>query len=205
MSEPTRRERRKLEIRNRLVEAAVTLFDERGFHATTVAEICERADVAHKTLFNHFAGKPHLLREIAQLALEQFLIDIEQVRKRHGTTRQRLRWLFERISENAEEAGPMRRELLSEIVHTAHEAGTEPEQARKLHEAFEAILREGRDSGELSRDHTAQTQTELVVGAFYALMFNWTNLEGYPIRKQALATARLLGDALCVPLESETA
>ena len=78
-SEPvdlSRRERRKLEVRNRILEAAVDLFDERGFEATTVAEICERADVAHKTLFNHFVSKQHLLREIAQDALQQFLVDI---------------------------------------------------------------------------------------------------------------------------------
>ncbi len=52
--ELTRRERRKREVRGRILAAAVGLFDERGFGATKVAEICERADVAHKTFFNHF-------------------------------------------------------------------------------------------------------------------------------------------------------
>ncbi len=195
----SRRERRKLEVRNRMLEAAVDLFDEQGFEATTVAEICQRADVAHKTLFNHFVSKQHLLREVAQDALEQFLVDIEQVRKQAGSTPARLRILFGTIADNAERAGPMRRELLSEIIHTAHEAGTEPEQARKLHDAFGAIIREGRSAGDVSREHSIQTQTELVLGAFYALMFNWANLEGYPLRRQALAVARLLGDALATP------
>jgi len=201
-SEPvdlSRRERRKLEVRNRILEAAVDLFDERGFEATTVAEICERADVAHKTLFNHFVSKQHLLREIAQDALQQFLVDIEQVRKQPGSTPARLRNLFGTIADNAERAGPMRRELLSEIIHIAHEAGTEPEQARQLHDAFGAIIREGRSGGDVSREHSIQTQTELVLGAFYALMFNWANLESYPLRRQALAVARLLGDTLAAP------
>ncbi|MEN8161948.1 MAG: TetR family transcriptional regulator, partial [Myxococcota bacterium] len=43
-----RRARRKLELRSRMLEAASALFDERGVHATRVAEICERADVAQK-------------------------------------------------------------------------------------------------------------------------------------------------------------
>ncbi len=193
----SRRERRKLEVRNRILEAAVGLFDARGFADTKIAEICERADVAHKTLFNHFASKQDLLRELAQAALGSLLADIEAARKTPGSTRERLRFFFERIADNAEEAGPLRRELLSEMVHTAHEAGTEPEQARKLHEAFGALLREGRAAGELSREHSVQTQTEMLLGAFYALMFNWANLEGYPLRRQALAAARFLGDALC--------
>ena len=33
-------------------------------------------------------------------------------------------------------------------------------------------------------------------GAFYVLMFNFANLEDYPLRRQALAAARFLGDAM---------
>ena len=42
----------------------------------------------------------------------------------------------------------------------------------------------------------------MMLGAFYVLMFNWANLEGYPLRRQALAAARFLGDALA-PSPSE--
>ena len=37
----------------------------------------------------------------------------------------------------------------------------------------------------------------MLLGAYYALMFNWANLEDYPLRRQARAGARLLADALC--------
>jgi monoterpene epsilon-lactone hydrolase len=62
----TRRERRKIEMRERILEAAVALFDEHGFAATKVSEICEQADIAHKTFFNHFPSKQDLLSEIAR-------------------------------------------------------------------------------------------------------------------------------------------
>ena len=61
-----RRERRKLEVHARILEANLELFDARGAEATKVQDICERADVAHKTFFNHFASKRHLLREVAR-------------------------------------------------------------------------------------------------------------------------------------------
>jgi len=60
-----RRERRKLEVRGRILAASVELFDKKGIEDTKVLEICERADVAHKTFFNHFPSKRHLLRVIA--------------------------------------------------------------------------------------------------------------------------------------------
>ena len=202
MAEPpppdlTRRERRKLEVRSRILDAAFELFEQRGFAATRVVEICELADVAHKTFFNHFATKQELLRAVAGAGLEQLLSDIEDARKQPGSTRERLAVLFERISDNSEKAGPMHRELLTEMVHVAHETGTESEQAEKLHEAFGAIVRDGRASGDISCDHGEQTQTELVLGSFYALMFDWAHLEGYPLRRQARSMAKLLGDALC--------
>jgi AcrR family transcriptional regulator len=195
----SRRDRRKLEVRARILEAAVVLFGEQGFGATKVAEICERADVAHKTFFNHFPSKQHLLTDIAHEALDQLLGEVEKVRRRQGSTRQRLRWLFERVADNAEAAGPMHRELVTEIIHAAHEAGTEPEQARRLHIAFGAIVHAGRAAGDVTRRYDPDVLTEMIIGAFYVLMFDWANLESYPLRQRALAAARFLGDAIAAP------
>jgi AcrR family transcriptional regulator len=56
-----RRERRRLEIRDRLFRAAIELFGLRGFTATTVEDITELADVGKGTFFNYFPSKEHLL------------------------------------------------------------------------------------------------------------------------------------------------
>ena len=47
--------------RERLVVAAVDLFTEQGYDATTVAEIAERAGVTRSTFFRHFADKREVL------------------------------------------------------------------------------------------------------------------------------------------------
>ena len=195
----SRRDRRKLEVRSRILEAAVALFDGHGFAATKVADICEQADVAHKTFFNHFQSKQHLLSEIARDALEQLCTQIDEARRQPGSTRERLRYFFATIAGNAEAAGPMHRELVTEIIHAAHEAGTHPEQARRLHAAFGALVQDGRAAGDVTQRHDAATLTEMIIGAFYVLMFNWANLERYPLRKQARATARFLADSMTVP------
>ena len=199
--ELSRRERRKLEVRNRILEASVELIEANGVEATKVVEICQRADVAHKTFFNHFASKQHLLSEIAQHALNELLADIEQARKQPISTRGRIQHFFENLAHNVEEAGPRHRELINEIVRIIHEAGDEPEQARKLHDAFESIIREGAASGDLTDRHSFETLTEVLMGAFYVLMFNWANLDGYPLRDRALEVARFLADSMTLPRE----
>src|SRR6201747_2686592 len=47
--------------RERLVVAAVDLFSEQGYDATTVAQIAEHAGVTKSTFFRHFADKRELL------------------------------------------------------------------------------------------------------------------------------------------------
>ena len=58
-----RRERRRLEVRERLFTAAISLFVEQGFTATTMDGIAERADVARATVFYHFPQKISFLEE----------------------------------------------------------------------------------------------------------------------------------------------
>jgi AcrR family transcriptional regulator len=49
------------EARARLREAALELYEERGYDATTTAQIAERAGVTERTYFRHFADKREVL------------------------------------------------------------------------------------------------------------------------------------------------
>ncbi len=194
-----RRERRKLELRKRILEVSSSLFAEQGVEATKVHDICGRADIAEKTFFNHFPSKRHLMREIAQEGVGQLLIDIEAIRKRPISSAERIRLFFEHVADNALMAGPMQRELLTEMIHVAHETGTGHEQAQLLHAAFGALIAEGVAAGDLTARHLPGTLTEMLMGAFYVLMFNWANLDAYPIRERARATAKFVAESMAEP------
>jgi AcrR family transcriptional regulator len=61
VAEVGRRDRKRQETRDRIAEAARTLFGERGFDGVTVAEIAEAADVSEQTVYNHFPTKEDLV------------------------------------------------------------------------------------------------------------------------------------------------
>ncbi len=60
--------------RERLVVAAVDLFTEQGYDATTVAQIAERAGVTRSTFFRHFSDKREVL-VAGQETLSQLLAE----------------------------------------------------------------------------------------------------------------------------------
>lgn len=197
---PSRRERRKQEVRERILTAARELFLARGVRDTPVGEICRRADVAQQTFFNHFPTKQHVVRAMAAEGTEELLASIELARKQGRDTRDRVQRFLGGVAEALGDAGPMHRELVAEIIHANHEAGgpspQESEQARRLHDAVGALVRDGLAAGDVTREHDFETLTELVLGSYYVMMFSWAHLPEYPIRAKARAHARLVAAAL---------
>jgi AcrR family transcriptional regulator len=51
------RQRKKRKTREAIVDAAMSLFEEKGFGATTIADIADRAEIAPRTFFAYFPSK----------------------------------------------------------------------------------------------------------------------------------------------------
>jgi AcrR family transcriptional regulator len=66
---PNRRERRRTEMRERILRAALRLFSERGVTGTTVEDITNEADVGKGTFFNYFPNKEDILVHLCQLQM----------------------------------------------------------------------------------------------------------------------------------------
>ena len=57
----TRRQRKRARTRAAIIDAAIDLFEKRGYDATTVADIAAAADIGTRTFFDYFASKEELL------------------------------------------------------------------------------------------------------------------------------------------------
>ncbi len=195
LSAPTRRDRRRQELRERILEDAQALFEERGYDETKVSEICERADIAYGTFFNHFPEKRDVLRQLADRAVGQIAEALEELVVRPGTIEDQLIALFEGQAESARAHTPQHRDLLSRIHAIAYTE--EPEDRdRRYQAAFEAFVGEGVARGRVRDDFPPETLAEIVASTFSSMALHWAHFPDYPIRERAAAAARFLASAL---------
>lgn len=76
-----RRERRSLELRERIFRAALALFAKQGFAETTVEDITNAADVGKGTFFNYFPSKDHILLAFAEMQIAKLRVAVEEARR----------------------------------------------------------------------------------------------------------------------------
>jgi AcrR family transcriptional regulator len=60
-TQPGLRERKKQRTRETIARVAIDLFEERGYHATTLDDIAEAADVSTRTIFSYYPSKEDIL------------------------------------------------------------------------------------------------------------------------------------------------
>lgn len=82
--EPTKR-RSSTEVRQLILQAALHLFAEKGYAATSTLEIAARAGVAEFVIFRRFGGKAALFSQAALEPFGQFVQKLESVGPRWTT------------------------------------------------------------------------------------------------------------------------
>ena len=69
----TRVQKRVAKTRRKLKQAALDVFSEKGFDATTVEDITEKADLGKGTLYRHFADKDDVVLALIEDAIEHLV------------------------------------------------------------------------------------------------------------------------------------
>jgi AcrR family transcriptional regulator len=70
---PARRERKKRQLRDALIHAALELFQAKGYEHTTVREITDTVDVSERTFFRYFASKEDLVLSFLKDRMDMLL------------------------------------------------------------------------------------------------------------------------------------
>ena len=168
-----RRERRRVETRDKIYNAALALFAERGFMDTTVEDITEAADVGKGTFFNYFPTKEHVLATYGAERVASVESALQRVRRGGVPVRDVLRDLTADIAGKAAEMPGLLRAVYAAHVSCADvraELQTRMQVARRT---LSQIVRVGQERGEIRADMSAAVLARLIQTVFHGVMGSW--------------------------------
>ena len=139
--------------RYRLLQAAVQIFDRKGYAAASVREIAEAAGVTKPVVYYHFGSKEGLLLAILDQAGHDFAATLQAAVARTGAARERLVRLCEDVYAMFEKNVPVVRVAHSVFLGPRDQAPTFDLNIfeRLLREAVVRIVTDGQEVGELRR------------------------------------------------------
>ena len=208
MAEISKREQKKLLAKQTIMETAIEQFVQRGFQATSIADIMKAAHMGLGTFYNYFESKDQLLHYL----LDNLAVQLQQ-RLQHLTAEQKSK------AEILREMVLMTAQLVDSnkyVLPLFLSAGARPEQAseeakamgkdcsQKPHEhrghgpAFMAmflqLVQEGQASGEFRQDVSAEIITEMFHSLFQAAAFSSLPLS---FEENITMKLRLIIDGIC--------
>ncbi|MBB5780542.1 TetR/AcrR family transcriptional regulator [Nonomuraea jabiensis] len=157
-----------------VVDAAMEVFWEKGYEATSTQDLCERTGLGRGSLYNAFGSKHRLyeeaIRRYAETRAEAQLAMLAEP----GSVRARLRDLMLGVID-ADMADPGRRGCLALNAATESSGRTEAvaglvrRQFTDLEQALQRLVEIGQSTGELSADRPPRQVARAFQSAYYGL------------------------------------
>lgn len=153
-SAENRYERRKEETRQKIIDVAMNLFYRQGFDSTTLEQIAEEADIARKTLYNHFPIKEDIIVEHLNRFVWKRVPEIDRLIQEHPDTRSRMVAVLYRLIEWTKQlmTKDIFRIYISYLMQKMLTASHDEIQRSGAQGFLCKIIKLGQESGEIRRD-----------------------------------------------------
>ncbi len=83
-----------VETRERFIQAAATLFAERGFYGTSIAAVADALPFTKQALLHHFGSKEKLYAEVLKRISDRLMIELDDIGERYTDPRERFEETF---------------------------------------------------------------------------------------------------------------
>jgi AcrR family transcriptional regulator len=167
------RERKKQQLRQTILEAAVDLFRERGFDATRVQDILERAEISLGTFYNYFPGKDAVLDEFGRDLIASYVqLAARELELEDHTVDQRVRALALACG-RAFSSDP---EFMTVVVTRSRAFGGRgqlPARDDPIYGLLAQLFAEGQAGGEVRPDIPPIELAETFSGIFMFTVVSW--------------------------------
>lgn len=165
------RERHKRRTRDRIYEAAVSLFTNRPYNEVTVEEICEQAEVGRATFFRFYGSKAGLLSEFSLRLAEQIAARVDAIGDAGAT--EKLWAVQDAITAAWGSSTPSTREMAREWIRNATASELHDAAPPELLTLVADIIRHGQRTGEFADHYDADFVAWVVLTSLSSVCAGW--------------------------------
>jgi AcrR family transcriptional regulator len=140
------------EQKERILEAAKSIFAHKGFSETKMSDIAAAANVSYGLTYHYFANKEAIFSSLLQKALQGALALMLRAQVQPGSPWDRLNWLISQIAQGAQEEPEFEMLILQALTSQAVPQEMRQfvlQESRSSHEALKQLIIEGQAAGEV--------------------------------------------------------
>ena len=160
--------------RARIMDAAIKVFAERGFHTATVAEIARAAGVADGTIYLYFKGKDDLLLRVFDEKMTELLAEAKAAIAGEATAPGKLSRFIQLHLALVERNPDLASVLIVELRQSAQflKAADRAKLASYV-DLIAEVVRGGQERGEITQAISPATVKRAIFGALDELALGW--------------------------------
>ena len=194
---PGRREKRKLEIRDRIERAAYELFKQKGLDEVSIEQICDAADVARRTFYGHYPNKSALLQALSYSRVWFTADDIMQrVMNKPVGTSARVEAMLGYMQENLASYSAVDRALILSAPGNLDADNHLRQVSESLRDYLATLFEEGQSAGDTTTQFTPGLLADMVMGTANTIIANWALNPDQPVAQQLEEARRLFASVI---------
>jgi AcrR family transcriptional regulator len=158
--------------RKRILEAAVRVFAEHGYHGSRVGDIAEDAGVAHGLLYHYFASKEDVLQTIFLENWGQLLARFRAVEESREPAPDKLAGIAKILLRTWSNDPALVTVMVREVARSREIQGRIAE-VREAFAIVQHVIEAGQAEGSFRRDLDARTASWVVYGGLEEILTGW--------------------------------
>ena len=158
--------------RRLILDAAVRVFANKGYHASRVGDIAEEAGVAHGLLYHYFRSKEELLETISRETWRDVLDAVRSVEESDESARDRLAGIAKILLRAWRRDPNLVRVLVREVTRSSH-LQTRIDEIEEAFTGLERIIARGQQEGEFRTDVDPRMVSYVFYGALEEILTGW--------------------------------
>jgi AcrR family transcriptional regulator len=173
--------------RRQILDAAVRVFADLGYHGSRVGDIAEHAGVAHGLLYHYFSSKEEVLRTIFAENWGELLVRFRAVEASEEPAASKLEGIAKILLRTWRNDPALVTVMVREVARSQHLQ----DQVVEVREAFtilQRVIEEGQARGEFRPDVNARFASWIVYGGLEEVLTGWV-LGGIPDSDADMAAA----------------